>query len=79
VGKRKLRAASRVAAEVERKMLAGLDEAQQGTLHDCLASCIDSLADDPDSVAALRQHGPPLPNVTPNSLRRTYISSSSKP
>ena len=48
LGKRKLRAASRAAAEVEGKMLAGLDEAQQSTLHDCLASCIDSLADDRD-------------------------------
>jgi DNA-binding MarR family transcriptional regulator len=48
VGKRKLRAASRAAAEVERKMLAALDEAKQSTLHDCLASCIDSLADDRD-------------------------------
>ena len=48
LGKRKLRAASRAAAEVERKMLAGLDEPQQSTLHDCLASCIDSLADDRD-------------------------------
>jgi DNA-binding MarR family transcriptional regulator len=46
-GKRKLRAASRAAAEVERKMLAALDDAQQSTLHDFLASCIDSLADDP--------------------------------
>lgn len=49
VGKRKLRAASRAAAEVERTMLAGLDEAQQSMLHDCLASCIDSLADDRDA------------------------------
>jgi DNA-binding MarR family transcriptional regulator len=48
VGRRKLRAASRAAAEVERKMLAGLDEAQQRTLYDCLASCIRSLADDRD-------------------------------
>ncbi len=46
VGKRKLRAASRAAAEVERRMLAGLDEAQQSTLHDYLASCVDSLAAD---------------------------------
>jgi len=48
VGKRKLRAASRAAAEVERTMLAELDQAQQRTLHDSLASCIDSLADDRD-------------------------------
>jgi DNA-binding MarR family transcriptional regulator len=48
LGKRKLRAASRAAAEVEREMLAALDRAQQGTLHDLLASCIDSLADDRD-------------------------------
>jgi DNA-binding MarR family transcriptional regulator len=48
VGTRKLRAASRAAAEVERKMLAGLDEAQRSALHVCLASCIDSLADDRD-------------------------------
>jgi DNA-binding MarR family transcriptional regulator len=48
IGTRKLRAASRAASEVERTMLAGLDETQQNTLHDCLASCIDSLADDPD-------------------------------
>jgi DNA-binding MarR family transcriptional regulator len=44
VGKRKLRAASRAVAEVERKMLAGLDAAQQSTWHDDLARCIDSLA-----------------------------------
>ena len=48
LGKRKLRAASRAASEVERKMLAALDDAQQSMLHDCLASCIDSLADDRD-------------------------------
>ena len=48
LGKRKLRAASRAAAEVERKMLAGLDEAQQSAFHACLASCIESLAGDRD-------------------------------
>jgi DNA-binding MarR family transcriptional regulator len=47
-GKRKLRVASRAAAEVEREMLAGLDDAQQSTLHDCLVSCIESFAGDRD-------------------------------
>jgi DNA-binding MarR family transcriptional regulator len=46
-GKRRLRAASRAAVEVERKMLAGLDPAQRSTLHGYLISCIDSLANDP--------------------------------
>lgn len=46
-GRRKLKAASRAAVEVERKMLAGLDQAQQSTLHDYLISCIDSLANNP--------------------------------
>lgn len=46
-GKRKLRAASRTAAEVDRKMLAGLDEAQQRTLHNNLSSCINSLTSGP--------------------------------
>jgi len=42
-GRRKLKAASRVAAEVEREMLAGLDPAQQDALRGHLVSCIDSL------------------------------------
>ena len=43
-GKQKLRAASRAAAEVERRMLAGLDHTQQSALHDGLTCCIESLA-----------------------------------
>ena len=42
-GKRKLRAASRAASDVEREMLARLDEPQRSTLHRYLISCIDSL------------------------------------
>jgi DNA-binding MarR family transcriptional regulator len=46
-GKRKLRAASRAATQVERTMLAGLDVAEQSTLHRYLISCIDSLGNEP--------------------------------
>ncbi len=46
-GRRKLKAASRAAAEVEREMLAGLDRAQEDELLGHLLTCIDSL--EPDS------------------------------
>jgi DNA-binding MarR family transcriptional regulator len=45
-GRRKLRAASRAAAEVERMMLTGLDQAQGDALRSHLISCIDSLETD---------------------------------
>jgi DNA-binding MarR family transcriptional regulator len=45
-GRRKLKAASRAAAEVERKMLTGLDRAQEDALLDGLTGCIDSLEAD---------------------------------
>lgn len=46
-GRRKLKAASRAAVEVERKMLAGLDPAQEDALRGHLISCIESLGTDP--------------------------------
>ena len=46
-GRRRLEAASRAAAEVERKMLSGLDEAQEDALLGHLIGCIDSLEADP--------------------------------
>lgn len=45
-GRRKLKAASRAAVEVERKMLTGLDPAQEDALRGHLISCIDSLEAD---------------------------------
>jgi DNA-binding MarR family transcriptional regulator len=46
-GRRKLKAASRVAAEVERAMLTGLDQTQEDALRSHLISCVDSLETDP--------------------------------
>jgi len=46
-GRRKLKAASRAAAEVERRMLTGLDPAQEDALRAYLISCIDALETEP--------------------------------
>jgi DNA-binding MarR family transcriptional regulator len=46
-GRRKLKAASRAAAEVERRMLTGLDPAQEDALRGYLISCIDALETEP--------------------------------
>lgn len=45
-GQQKLKAASHAVSDLERTMLAGLDEEQRSTLHRYLTSCIDSLAND---------------------------------
>ena len=52
-GRRKLQAASRTAAEVEREMLAGLDRAGEDELLAHLVSCIDSLEGDPRAPGAV--------------------------